>query len=97
MIISDGQQRDLAIQRFGEGNGNPLQYSCLENPIDRGAWQAMVHGVSESQTRLKRLSTHADMYTLLNLKRIIDKDLLYGTGNSAQCYVEWIPLFFKSH
>ena len=57
----------------------------------------MVHGVSESQTRLKRLSTHADMYTLLNLKRIIDKDLLYGTGNSAQCYVEWIPLFFKSH
>ena len=45
----------------------------------------MVHGVSESQTRLKRLSTHADMYTLLNLKRIIDKDLLYGTGNSAQC------------
>ena len=30
----------------GEGNGNPLQYSCLENPIDRGAWQATVHGVS---------------------------------------------------
>ena len=31
----------------GEGNGNPLQYSCLENPRDRGAWQATVHGVSE--------------------------------------------------
>ena len=30
----------------GEGNGNPLQYSCLENPMDRGAWQAMVHGVA---------------------------------------------------
>ena len=30
----------------GEGNGNPLQYSCLENPMDRGAWQAIVHGVS---------------------------------------------------
>ena len=30
----------------GEGNGNPLQYSCLENPIDRGAWQATVHGVA---------------------------------------------------
>ena len=30
----------------GEGNGNPLQYSCLENPMDRGAWQATVHGVS---------------------------------------------------
>ena len=42
----------------GEGNGNPLQCSCLENLRDRGAWQAMVHGVAESQTRLKWLSTH---------------------------------------
>ena len=32
----------------GEGNSNPLQYSCLENPMDRGAWQATVHGISES-------------------------------------------------
>ena len=37
----------------GEGKGNPLQYSCLENPMDRGAWQAMVHGVAESRTRLQ--------------------------------------------
>ena len=36
----------------GEGNGNPLQYSCLENPMDRGAWQAVVHGVAKSQTWL---------------------------------------------
>ena len=36
----------------GEGNGNPLQYSCLENPMDGGAWQAAVHGVAKSQTRL---------------------------------------------
>ena len=36
----------------GEGNGNPLQYSCLENPMDRGAWQAIVHGIAKSQTRL---------------------------------------------
>ena len=36
----------------GEGNGNPLQYSCLENPMDRGAWWATVHGVAKSQTRL---------------------------------------------
>ena len=36
----------------GEGNGDPLQYSCLENPMDRGAWQARVHGVATSQTRL---------------------------------------------
>ena len=36
----------------GEGNGNPLQYSCLENSMDGGAWQATVHGVAKSQTRL---------------------------------------------
>ena len=34
----------------GEGNGNPLQYSCLRNPMDRGAWQATIHGVTESDT-----------------------------------------------
>ena len=42
---------------IGEGNGNPLQYSCLENPRDGGAWWAAVYGVSQSQTRLKGLSS----------------------------------------
>jgi len=37
----------------GVGNGNPLQYSCLENPMDRGAWQTIVHNVMKSRTRLK--------------------------------------------
>ena len=41
------------------GGGNPLQYSCLENPMDRGAWQATVPRITQSQTQLKRLSTHA--------------------------------------
>ena len=36
---------------LGEGSGNSLQYSCLENPTDRGAWQALVHGVAKSQTK----------------------------------------------
>ena len=43
----------------GGGNGNPLQFSCLENPVDRGAWQATNHGVAKSWTRLKRLNTHS--------------------------------------
>ena len=43
----------------GERNGNPLQYSCLENLVDRGARWAAVHGVAQSQTRLKQLSMHA--------------------------------------
>ena len=38
--------------RFGEGNGNPLQYSCLGNPMDRGTWRVTVHGVAKSQAQL---------------------------------------------
>ena len=41
-----------AANRIGEGDGTPLQYSCLENPMDRGAWQAVVHRVAKSRTRL---------------------------------------------
>ena len=55
----------------GEGNGTPLQYSCLENPMDRGAWQAAVYGVAKSRTRLndftftfaleKEMATHSSV------------------------------------
>ena len=41
-----------SVRPPGEGNGNPLQHSCLENPMDRGAWRATVYGVTKSQTRL---------------------------------------------
>ena len=47
---------------FGEGNGNPPQYSSLENPVDRGAWWAAVHGVTQSQTQLKRLSSSSSIH-----------------------------------
>ena len=54
-----------------EGHGNPLKYSCLENPMDRGAWWATVHSVTQSQTRLNRLSTHARVKDVAyNLKYI---------------------------
>ena len=46
----------FSLSCIGEGNGNPLQYSCLENPRDRGAWWAVVYGVAQSRTRLKWLS-----------------------------------------
>ena len=46
---------------IGEGHGNPLQYSCLENPMDRGAWWAAVHGVAQSRTWLKRLSSSSSI------------------------------------
>ena len=48
------------------GNGNPLQYSFLGHPTDRGAWQATVHRVTQSQTWLKQLSTHAHVWELLS-------------------------------
>ena len=44
----------FSLSCTGEGNGNPLQYSCLENPRDRGAWLAAVYGVAQSWTRLTR-------------------------------------------
>ena len=47
----------FSLSCLGEGNGNPLQCSCLENPRDGGAWWAAVYGVAQSQTRLKRLSS----------------------------------------
>ena len=49
----------------GGGNGNPLQYSCLENPVDRGALQATVHGVTKNQTPMKQLSMHEHLGTFL--------------------------------
>ena len=46
-----------SLSRIGEGNGNPLQCSCLENPRDGGAWWAAIYGIAQSRTRLKRLSS----------------------------------------
>ena len=55
--ISQNLLKFLSI--LGERNGNPLQYSCLETPVDRGAWRAVVPRVAQSRTRLKRLGMHA--------------------------------------
>ena len=54
-----------------EGNGNPLQYSCLENSMDRGVWWAAVYGVAQSRTQLKRLSSSSSHIKKKNsLKKI---------------------------
>ena len=65
----------LSSEFDGEGNGTPLQYSCLENPMDGGAWKAAVHGVAEGQTQLsdftftfhfhaleKEMATHSSVF-----------------------------------
>ena len=60
-LLSVGQTERLhfhfSLSCTGEGNGNPLQCSCLENPRDGGAWWAAVYGVAQSRTQLKRLSS----------------------------------------
>ena len=58
-----------------EGNGNPFQYSCLESPMDRGAWWAMVCRVAKNWTRLKQLSTHS-MESMRFNSHYVEKDLL---------------------
>ena len=60
LLESDTTERlhfHFSLSCIGEGNGNPLQCSCLENPRDGGAWWAAVYGVTQSWTRLKRLSS----------------------------------------
>ena len=64
------QFRSLGRESPGGGHSNPLQYTCLENPKDRGAWQATLHRITKSWTQLKQLSTHK---SILMAKSIIDK------------------------
>ena len=67
----------FSLSRIGEGNGNPLQCSCLENPRDGGAWWAAVCGVTQSQTRLKWLNRSSSSRRLRNhsLFAIVSKSL----------------------
>ena len=55
----------FSLSCIGEGNGNPLQCSCLENPRDRGAWSATIYGVAQSWTRLKCLSSSSSNYRVV--------------------------------
>ena len=63
----------------GEGNVKPLQYSCLENPIDGGAWQATAHGVPKSQTRLSNFTHYIPM----------QRQIYTRTGNMYTGVVGW--------
>ena len=60
------RHKEIRVRALGREDpleeGNPLHWPCLENPMDRGAWQGTVHGVAKSQIRLKWLSTHALLY-----------------------------------
>ena len=62
---SQAQLSDFSLSGIGEGNGNPLQCSCLKNPRDGGACWAAVYGVTQSQTRLKQLSSSSSIVTVI--------------------------------
>ena len=64
----------FSLSCIGEGNGNPLQCSCLENPRDGGAWWAAVYGVAPSRTRLTRLSSSSSRTGVSNLYTYEDED-----------------------
>ena len=74
-LVSDLIKKRPYLYIYGEGNGTPLQYSCLENPMDEGSWQAAVHGVAKSRMLLsdftftfhfraleKEMATHSSIY-----------------------------------
>ena len=75
----------FSLSCIGEGNGNPLQYSCLENPRDWGAWWAVIYGVAQSRTRLKWLSSKEIKYLANGSKgspgSSVDKESVCNAGN----------------
>ena len=81
----------FSLSCIGEGNGNPLQCSCLENPRDGGAWWAAVYGVAQSQTRLKRLSSSIEECE----EKVIFKKVSHGNSSvhfsSVQSLI-WVQL-----
>ena len=77
----------------GGGHGNSLQYSCLENPMDRGACQAMVHGVTKSPTRLKQLSIHFFIHYFPFLSMASGTLQLFKGQHPPHTHLELISLF----
>jgi len=85
MTINRGRDKDVVHTHRG-GHGNPLQNSCLENPVDRGAWWVIIHGVAKSQTRLKWLSPYIQWnITHKEQNWVICRDV----DAPRECHTEW--------
>ena len=79
----------FSLSHIAEGNGNPLQCSCLENPRDGGAWWAAVYGIAQSWTRLKQLSSSS--------RRVVVKSTLSGVCSLCREVLSLFPDFHFSH
>ena len=90
----------FSLSCIGEGNGNPLQCSCLENPRDRGARWAAVYGVAQSRTRLKRLSSSSSSSSLIHvyssvslLSCLSTRQLVSLQDDDSLTYIFYLVLF----
>ena len=79
----------FSLSCIGEGNGNPLLCSCLENPRDRGAWWASVYGVAQSRTQLTRLSSSSSSSQPLKLLLWFDVYYFYAYFQNSPIHVKW--------
>ena len=87
-----GHDWATSLSCIGEGNGNPLQCSCLENPRDGGAWWAAVCGVTQSLTRLKRLSSRSPFFFLLSTNSYLTSETWFMPAFTGGLI--WVPRSF---
>ena len=87
----------LSLSCIGEGNGSPLQCSCLENPRDRGAWWAAISGVTQSQTRLKQLSSSSSSAFVVAFSGFSTYNIISSANSgSFSSFPLWIPFIYFS-
>ena len=91
----------FSLSCIGEGNGNPLQCSCLENPRDGGAWWAAIYGVAQSQTQLKQLSSSSSkgIIAILPMQRnstINHNIMILSTFDNRSCSGQLISILVRT-
>ena len=96
MDTAERRHFHFSLSCIGEGNGNPLQCSCLENLRDGGAWWAAIDGVAQSRTRLKRLSRSSSRLLLMEhqLSQVfgVKPNLLFSQFSSVHHFLCWLHL-----
>ena len=86
----------FSLSCIGEGKGNPLQYSCLENPRDGGAWWSAVYGVAQSRTRLKWLSSSSSSRLEDSLEKTLMLGKVEGRRRRGQQKMRWLDCITDS-